>query len=110
MPDAPVADPALIRRLDTGQAAYIYRGSVTFESAPGERGTMVRVEMSYVPPAGAVGAVVAKITPQSPERQVREDLRRFKQLMETGEVATTTGQSAGKRGAVYNLFKRERSA
>jgi len=61
-------------------------GSVRFESAPGGRGTFVRVELEYVPPLGMIGAEIAKLLGKAPGRQVEEDLRRFKQLMETGEI------------------------
>jgi uncharacterized membrane protein len=55
-------------------------GSVTFESAP--RGTVVRVHFQYNPPAGKVGAAVAWLFGEEPNIQVREDLRRFKEVME----------------------------
>ncbi|HXR76753.1 MAG TPA: SRPBCC family protein [Bryobacteraceae bacterium] len=64
-----------------------HSGSVRFERAPGGRGTLVRVEMQYVPPGGAVGASLAKLFGFAPGQQVAEDLRRLKQFMETGEVA-----------------------
>jgi uncharacterized membrane protein len=63
-------------------------GSVHFNPAPGGRGTEVRVEMKYEPPAGKVGALIAKLFGEDPARQIQEDLRRFKQLMETGEIPT----------------------
>jgi uncharacterized membrane protein len=72
-------------------------GSVRFERAPGARGTIVRVELQYRPPAGAMGAVVAKLFGEEPEQQVQEDLRRLKQVIEAGEVLTTQGQPAGRR-------------
>jgi uncharacterized membrane protein len=71
-------------------------GWVCFEAAPGGRGTIVSVEMQYSPPAGALGATVAKILGRAPEQEVEEDLRRFKQVMETGEIITTEGQPAGR--------------
>ena len=80
------------------------RGSVTFEPAAAGRGTIVQVEMSYVPPAGALGAIVAKVAGNSPVRQVREDLRRFKEIIEAGELPTTEGQSTGRRSKVSRLF------
>jgi uncharacterized membrane protein len=70
-------------------------GSVHFRPLPGDRGTEVRVSLKYDPPAGKVGAAVARLFGQSPQSRVREDLRRFKQFMETGEVATTAGQPRG---------------
>ena len=80
------------------------RGSVEFEAAPGGRGTIVRVVMSYVPPAGAMGAALAKVSGHSPDHDVREDLRRFKEIIETGEVPTTDGQPSGRRSVVSKLF------
>lgn len=62
------------------------RGAVFFEAAPGGRGTEVRVEMSHRPPGGALVERVAKLLRQSPEQKVKDDLRAFKQVMETGEV------------------------
>ena len=64
-------------------------GSVEFEDAPGERGTRVTLVMSYDPPAGEVGRAIAKLFMREPEVQARHDLKRFKMLMETGEVATS---------------------
>jgi uncharacterized membrane protein len=74
-------------------------GSVRFERAPGGRGTVVRVRMQYDPPAGVVGATVAKLFGEDPAWQVKDDLRRFKQLMETGEIITTEGQPAGRESS-----------
>src|SRR5947209_8974364 len=71
-------------------------GSVHFEKAPGGRGTLMRVVLKYDPPAGKLGAIVARLFGKNPEQQIEEDLRRFKQLMETGEVATTEGQPSGR--------------
>ncbi|HEX7087719.1 MAG TPA: SRPBCC family protein [Vicinamibacterales bacterium] len=61
-------------------------GSVEFVPAPGGRGTEVRVHLAYEPPAGRVGRLMAKLSGENPDWQVRDDLRRFKQLMETGEI------------------------
>lgn len=61
-------------------------GSVRFTPAPGDRGTEVRVELRYDPPGGVVGATIAKLFGEEPGEQARGDLRRFKQVMETGEV------------------------
>jgi len=71
-------------------------GSVHFSDATGGRGTVVRVVLEYAPPAGKLGATIAKLLGEEPDVQVREDLRRFKQMLETGEVATTEGQSSGR--------------
>jgi uncharacterized membrane protein len=68
-----------------------HSGSVRFSPAPGARGTEVRVQMEYVPPAGRFGRVIAMLFGEEPEQQIREDLRRFKQLMETGEIPLSDG-------------------
>ncbi|WP_405587615.1 SRPBCC family protein [Streptomyces sp. NBC_01190] len=72
-------------------------GSVRFSDAPGDRGTEVRVELSYDPPAGSAGTAVAKLLGEHPEQQVRDDLRRFKQVMETGEVVRSDASPEGTR-------------
>jgi uncharacterized membrane protein len=71
-------------------------GYVRFETAPGGRGTLVRVHLQYNPPAGKIGGTVAKLFGEEPELQIQDDLHRFKQLMETGEIATTHGQPSGR--------------
>jgi uncharacterized membrane protein len=73
-----------------------HSGSVHFHRAPGGRGTIVRVTMYYSPPAMGAGAAVARLLGQHPEQQVAKDLRRLKQVMETGEAITTEGQPAGR--------------
>jgi uncharacterized membrane protein len=72
-------------------------GSVHFERAAGGRGTVVRVNLKYNPPAGKLGAALAWTFGDSADQQVREDLRRFKQIMEAGEAPTTRGQSSCRR-------------
>ena len=62
-------------------------GRVEFRDA-GARGTVVTATIAYDPPAGVVGKLVAKLFQREPAIQARRDLRRFKQLMETGEIAT----------------------
>jgi uncharacterized membrane protein len=71
-------------------------GNVRFTDAPGRRGTVVHVSMQYQPPAGSLGAAFAKLFGEEPSLQVRDDLRRFKQIMETGEIATIEGQTSGR--------------
>ena len=63
-------------------------GCVTFRDAPGGRGTEVAAEIEYVPPGGALGQLVAKLFQREPSIQVRQDLKRLKMLLETGEIAT----------------------
>ncbi|WP_448207632.1 SRPBCC family protein [Azospirillum sp. sgz302134] len=69
-------------------------GEVRFERAPGGRGTIVRVEMNYTPPGGMLGAMAAKLFGEEPQMQVRDDLRRLKQVLETGEVTLAEGSMA----------------
>ena len=64
-------------------------GAVNFSDAPGGRGTIVRVTVDYEPPAGKLGAMLSHFFTEEPDRQIREDLRKFKQLMETGEITTS---------------------
>ena len=70
-------------------------GSVHFDDAGPGRGTRVRVRLQYSPPGGKVGAALAKLMASDPATEIREDLRRFKQMVETGEVPTTDGQPRG---------------
>jgi uncharacterized membrane protein len=72
-----------------------HRGSVEFQDAPGDRGTTVRVELDYRPPAGQLGRLASWLAGESPEQQIREDLRDFKRVMEAGEVPTVLGQPHG---------------
>jgi uncharacterized membrane protein len=72
-------------------------GEVTFEPAPGGRGTEVRVRLTYEPPLGAAGNAVARLLGEEPRQQVTDDLRRFKQVLETGEVVRSAGSPEGVR-------------
>ena len=72
-------------------------GWVEFRDAPPGRGSEVRAFISYDPPAGAVGKVIAKVLQREPRVQARRELRRFKQLMETGEVTTSKARDAAPR-------------
>ncbi len=71
-------------------------GSVHFRPAPGGRGTEVHVNQKFDPPGGQAALLLAKLFRQDPETQTREDLRRLKQILEAGEVATVKGQPAGR--------------
>jgi len=63
-----------------------HEGTVRFVPAPGDRGTEVHVDLVYLPPAGPVGVAIAKILGEEPEQTVSEDLRRLKQVLETGSI------------------------
>jgi uncharacterized membrane protein len=68
-------------------------GRIEFLHA-GARGTIVTATIAYGPPAGTIGKLVAKLFQREPAVQARRDLRRFKQLMETGEIATSSRTKA----------------
>ena len=70
-------------------ADVVSAGSVNFDAAAGGRGTRVTVHLQYSPPGGKLGAAVAKLFGRDAETEIREDLRRFKQLVEAGEVGKT---------------------
>jgi uncharacterized membrane protein len=71
-------------------------GSVVFTPAPHDLGTEVKVSLKYDPPAGALGAAIAKLFGEEPGLQIQEDLHRLQQLMETGEISTIQGQTSGR--------------
>lgn len=73
-------------------------GSVEFLPGANGRGTLATARVEYVLPGGAAVKAFASIMGKDPQFTVREDLRRFKALIETGEVPTTKGQSHGPRG------------
>ncbi len=79
-------------------------GSVRFLPAPQGRGTEVHVDLSYKPPAGQLGAAIAKLFGEEPNQQIDNDLRHFRNLMEAGEIPTVEGQSTGTRRATAKAF------
>jgi uncharacterized membrane protein len=70
-------------------ADVVTAGSVNFHSIRDGRGTEVRVNLQYAPPAGKAGALIASLFGREPSQTIREDLRRLKQLLEAGEIART---------------------
>ncbi|MEA2363396.1 MAG: hypothetical protein QOD71_2541 [Thermoleophilaceae bacterium] len=70
-------------------------GTVRFSDAPRDRGTEVRVDMEYQAPGGLLAATVAKLFGEEPEQQITDDLRRLKQVMETGMVVRSEGSPEG---------------
>lgn len=76
-------------------------GEVRFTDAPANRGTVVQATIAYRPPAGAVGILAAKILNGAFEELVKQDLRRFKRLLEAGEIPTIIGQTSGRKEASY---------
>jgi len=88
----------LISWRSVGEGDVVTAGSVRFKPAGGDYGTEVSVKLQYDPPAGKVGATVAWALGEDPQTQIEEDLRRFKQLLETGELA------AGERRRTSSAF------
>lgn len=89
-----VANRRLAWRSQEGSDVW-HTGAVDFERAPGGRGTIVRVQIDYGHPfrgLEGIGTLLGK----DPEQLIRKELRRFKQVLETGEVITTEGQSSGR--------------
>jgi uncharacterized membrane protein len=74
------------------------QGSVEFRPRSAGRGINVTATVEYVPPAGAASRTLALLTGRHPEFTVREDLRRFKAMLEAGEIPTVKGQTQGPRG------------
>lgn len=79
-----------------GRAAVPNHGTVTFTTAPDPGSTEVRVRLIYQPPGGRLGAAVAKFLGEDAHQQVDDDLRRLKQVLETGEVVRSDGALLGK--------------
>ncbi len=93
-----------------GDTATPNAGYVHFEEEPAGHGTVVKVALEYSPPAGVVGAAVAKVFHEEPNQQVGEDLRRFKEIMEAGEVPSTEGQSSGRAAVGDEYLKRQQKS
>lgn len=74
-------------------------GKVMFRDAPGGRGTEVEAIVAYRPPGGEIGRMIAKLFQREPRVQGRRELKRFKMLMETGEIATNRNRSDADRPA-----------
>jgi uncharacterized membrane protein len=79
-----------------GDAEISNAGSLHFRPAPNGRGTEVRIVLEYEPPGGHLGAWIAKLLKENPDAQLRDALRRFKQIAETGEVLQVEGQTSGR--------------
>jgi uncharacterized membrane protein len=97
----------LIRWQSIGDADVVHRGEIRFEKARQGRGTELYVTIGYRPPAGMLGVGVAMLAGEAPARLMDQDLRRFKQLMEVGSIATTHGQPRG-RPQQYDYRKEQR--
>ncbi len=73
-------------------------GNITFRDAPAGRGTEIEAEVSYQPPMGELGRWIGKLFQADPVIQGRRELRRFKMLMETGEIATNINHKTRPEG------------
>jgi len=69
--------------------------TVTFKDAPGDRGTEIHVDLERDAPGGKLGEAVQKLTGSDPLAKVKDDLRRFKQRVETGVIARSDGTPEG---------------
>jgi uncharacterized membrane protein len=99
----------LIAWRSVDEADVEHAGVVRFEPGPNGRGTWLRVEIQYRPPGGALGAMLARIANAAPKLAIEEDIRRFKRLVETGEVPTIEGQPHGRRSLFYGLMRKGRA-
>jgi uncharacterized membrane protein len=72
-------------------------GAVRFSPAPRDQGTEVHVTLTYRAPGGKLGEALARWAGENPRQQLDDDLRRFKQVLETGEVTRSEGAPWGKR-------------
>ena len=84
-------------RSDEHRPEYIDEADVgvTFRDAPGDRGTEIHVDLQRTTPGGKLGEAVLKVLGSEPLAKVKDDLRRFKQRVETGEVARSEGTPEG---------------
>lgn len=108
--DAEIVDETpgqVISWRSTGAADVTNSGTVRFVEEPAGRGTRIEVDLRYTPPLGGAGALVAKLFGEEPAQQLKEDLRRFKQILETGEIPTTEGQPSGRASRAGRVSRKE---
>lgn len=94
------------RSVDGG--GLYHAGVIRFEPATGNRGTLVSISVHFRVPGGAAGVGLVKLLGANPRSEVREDLRRFKQLLEAGEIPTTRGQPSGRRSLLGRMTREGR--
>jgi uncharacterized membrane protein len=80
-------------------------GTVEFRPALANRGTLITARIQYRPPAGAMGHALARLFGKDPNFLMRQDMRRFKALVETGEIPTTEGQTHGPRDKMTGVVR-----
>jgi short-subunit dehydrogenase/uncharacterized membrane protein len=86
----------LIAWRSVGESDVVNAGSVRFQPGPEEHGTYVRITLNYNPPAGTAGQTIARLFGANAEQLINDDLKRLKQLLETGEIATIAGQTSAR--------------
>lgn len=91
-------------------SAIEHTGVVRFVPTTAGNSTRLDIDMRYHAPSSKAGVMLAKILGEEPSQQIDDDLRRSKQLIETGEIATTVGQPSGRRGALVRLLRRGESS
>ncbi|EUA05982.1 polyketide cyclase / dehydrase and lipid transport family protein [Mycobacterium kansasii 732] len=96
--DAQIVEDVPDKRIawqSVGDSGVRHGGSVEFTPAATGDGTEVRVTIGYHIPGGVLGKAVATLLGESPEQQVNDDLRRLKQILETGQVLYSDGSPEG---------------
>jgi uncharacterized membrane protein len=86
-----LAHPAVVEQtwndwLEAHAKAETRQASISFSPAPGARGTELKAELIYHPKGGKLGTAIARLTHSAPAQELAEDLHRFKQTMEIGEI------------------------
>ena len=105
LPDRPDIARATLAALARRRGQILHSGTLEepgkigheFRDAPPGRGTEITATIVYDPPGGDLGKLIAKLFQKEPKIQARRDLRRFKQLMETGEISTSEAPDAAPR-------------
>jgi uncharacterized membrane protein len=98
--DAEIIEDVLDQRISwrsTGDPDVSTTGQVVFQSGPDGESTEVLLHLTYEMPGGKAGQAIARMFGEDPHQQVDDDLRRFKQVVETGEVVRSDGAPWGKR-------------
>jgi len=108
--DAVVTEDVPARKIawkSEGKTPVPNSGTVEFTEAPAAQGTVVTVTLEVEMPAGSAGKAAAKLFGEDPSQQVRDDLRHFKQILETGEIVYSEANPAGSQ---YKRFVKQRAA
>jgi uncharacterized membrane protein len=94
-----LGDPEEVQRQwrasDHGSILSENEEAVTFKRAPGDRGTEIHVDLARTAPGGALGETLQKLLGAAPRAKVMDELRRFKQVFETGVIARSEGSPEG---------------